>query len=237
MSAFENQDMTPLCYIEAFIRQCAWVLSIFFATCLAILCYKASSKFRFGFNQGAFFKKCLVFGFLICAFLTSMPKFVPAFGYINSDLKCNINVKNIATNTEALLFQIVYIFVPMMGGLTISLISYIATIMRMRKSSRYDDGENDLYKLFWYPAIIFAVFLPTVLLTFAEDNHTLLTVHFTVTHSLGILNALVYGIQMRSYYSSKLNEPDLSRFSSMVIDPEDTENEIFLTHKYTRTSY
>jgi len=72
MSAFEGQTMNNLCYIEAFIRQCSWILSVFFATCLSILCCKASSKNKHNFNQGAFFKKSLVIGFLICAILTSM---------------------------------------------------------------------------------------------------------------------------------------------------------------------
>jgi len=74
-------------------------------------------------------------------------------------------------------------------------------------------------------------------LRFAENSETLNLIHFSVTHCLGFFNAIVYGTQMRSYYSSKFIDPDLSRFSSVLSDTEDTENEIFLNHRYTRTSY
>ena len=67
MSAFEDsQKMTTLCYIEAVLRVSSFILSIFFTTCIGILCYQACS-FSNTFNQRTFFKAALAIAFTITA--------------------------------------------------------------------------------------------------------------------------------------------------------------------------
>lgn len=70
MSSFETEAMNSLCYAESILRIWAKESSLFFAACIAILCYK-SSRYGRKFNQDRFFKKALVFGGVIGTLLTS----------------------------------------------------------------------------------------------------------------------------------------------------------------------
>jgi len=70
MSSFERESMNGLCYAESVLRIWAKESSLFFAACLAILCYK-TSRYSRKFNQDRFFKGALVFGAVICTLLTS----------------------------------------------------------------------------------------------------------------------------------------------------------------------
>ena len=67
MSAFQDAGpkVSPLCYAEAALRAFSYVLSIFFASCLGILCYKTVVK-GLDFNQDAFFKRSLIVGVIYC---------------------------------------------------------------------------------------------------------------------------------------------------------------------------
>jgi len=65
MSAFEDsQKITTLCYVEAILRVSSFILSIFFTTCIGVLCYQACS-FSNTFNQRNFFKAALAIAFTI----------------------------------------------------------------------------------------------------------------------------------------------------------------------------
>jgi len=68
LSAFQDPDssvVSPLCVVEGFLRFWTFEFSLFFASCISILCYKTCS-FNTTFNQEAFFKKCVSIGTLLC---------------------------------------------------------------------------------------------------------------------------------------------------------------------------
>ena len=69
-SAFEKDSNDVLCHIEAFIRQFSFVLSVYFVTCTAVLCYRSVTSP--GYNQKKFFNRSLLIGCLYCLFLTSL---------------------------------------------------------------------------------------------------------------------------------------------------------------------
>lgn len=72
MAHFEaEEELSTFCYVEAFIRQCSFFLSLFFATSLSLLCFKAA-KYGDLFDQDSFFKKVLAIGLAICLLMTSL---------------------------------------------------------------------------------------------------------------------------------------------------------------------
>jgi len=68
MSAFEDEKRDLLCITDAIIREFTYTQSVFWVTCTAILCYKASKTHNF--NQEAFFKKAVIIGLAISTIIT-----------------------------------------------------------------------------------------------------------------------------------------------------------------------
>lgn len=68
MSMFEGHSLDIPCYIEAFIREFAFVLSVFFTSCIAILCHK-SLKYEDMFDQNVFFRRAAPIGIIATFFL------------------------------------------------------------------------------------------------------------------------------------------------------------------------
>jgi len=64
ISSFESEEMNVMCYIEGFIRQCSFTLTLFFTTCLAILCSKTSNLSK-SFDQENFFRKSVIIGIIL----------------------------------------------------------------------------------------------------------------------------------------------------------------------------
>lgn len=73
MSAYEDlgPKVSTFCYIEAFLRAFSHVMSIFFATCLAIVCYKTLAK-GMRFDQELFFKRFTWLGVIFCTLQVSL---------------------------------------------------------------------------------------------------------------------------------------------------------------------
>jgi len=71
LSAFQNEENGPLCHIEAFIRQFSFILSIFWATCIAILCYQTTKTEKL-FNQERFFRRMSYIGFALSIGYTTL---------------------------------------------------------------------------------------------------------------------------------------------------------------------
>jgi len=59
MSAFESPSWEYLCYFEGLVREFSLQLTLFFSSCLAILCYKVT-KFGTEFDQEKFFRNSLI---------------------------------------------------------------------------------------------------------------------------------------------------------------------------------
>jgi len=63
MSIFKSDVMDLRCYAEGFIRVWSLELNLFFPSCIAILCYRATDLGR-GFNQDKFAKRCIPIGII-----------------------------------------------------------------------------------------------------------------------------------------------------------------------------
>lgn len=73
MSAFDTQTQSTnaFCYIEAILRESSFILTVLWASCIAILCYKIARPNGF-INQNKFFKGAILTGIVIClALLTA----------------------------------------------------------------------------------------------------------------------------------------------------------------------
>jgi len=70
LASFAGPSLNILCHIDAFIRVCSFTLSLFFATCLSLLCL-FTVKYGSKFNEDSFFKKCLILAVIMCIWLTT----------------------------------------------------------------------------------------------------------------------------------------------------------------------
>jgi len=202
--------VNTICASDAFIRVWSFTLILYFATCLTILCFKRV-KYGADFNQGLYFRRCVIIGVIFCIWLTAGPAFLPKTRYANGDLCCDIIVEDPA-NAFEFIVTIMHGAIPIIAMLGISLIAYIATIIVFRGYPPALVKENkNIYKLFWYPAVLFIIFGPglTDIYTinfFAETDENyfwLEVVHLLMTRCSGILNAFVFGVQMRNHYYSQ----------------------------------
>ena len=97
-------------------------------------------------------------------------------------------------------------------------VAYVLTFKRLKSlEQNFIDGMGiKPHKLFWYPGVLFIVFVPRLLdglaKTFYKDQEFffLKAMHMILTHSIGMANAIVYGFQMKSYYR-KYEEADSFR--------------------------
>ena len=72
MSTFQTEStVDTMCYIEAGVRACSFVMSVFYVTCISVLCYKSLMP-RNTFNQNLFFRRVLILGFIICCYLITL---------------------------------------------------------------------------------------------------------------------------------------------------------------------
>jgi len=210
--------VNAICATDAFIRVWSFTLILYFATCLTILCYKRV-KYGNDFRQGLYFRRCVIIGIVLCIWLTAGPAFLPKTSYANGDLCCDIIVEK-PDNVGQFIMTIMHGAIPLIVMLCISLIAYIATIKVFRSYPAILVEQNkNIYKLFWYPAVLFVIFGPglTNIYTinfFANTNsdyRILEIIHMLMTRCSGLLNAFVFGVQMRNHYYSQnprlLNTP------------------------------
>jgi len=221
LSVFENHVEGPLCKTEAFIRGFFFLLSVFWATCTAILCYKTSTPEK-RFDQNLFFKYACYTGISICLILVCIPMFVPSISYKNGRLMCWISVTSPKQATTAFKMFVVAVYggVPVFLGIVISIFGYGFAIKRVRQlpEEMLELLEINVYKLLWYPAILFFTFAPSVANALIQNYLGTQTgplvegTYLTLTHSIGFINALVYGLQRKFYYfgKGKYQNPDIS---------------------------
>ena len=128
--------------------------------------------------------------------------------YTKKDLFCWVSYSADQKNQNAqLAVLLVYQGIPLIVGFLMSLIGYIKTIKRIREiQDAYLYCESfDVYKLLWYPAVMFMIFLPSlvdnIVLNYTKEGNVFIeAVHLLLTHSIGFINALVYGAQMRRVF-------------------------------------
>ena len=71
VSIFEDNTWETVCIIQSILREWSLQLTLFFSTCLALLCYKCA-KYGSRYDQASFFKKCIIVGFFIYLWLNGV---------------------------------------------------------------------------------------------------------------------------------------------------------------------
>ena len=96
------------------------------------------------------------------------------------------------------------------SAIIITVVYYVRTIRIMKniQASLVISQKLNSEKLLWYPFTIFVIFMPAQFYYFLSFYFQLENARFwegatvLITHSLGIVNALVYGYQRRVYRKS-----------------------------------
>jgi len=127
---------------------------------------------------------------------------------------------------------------PVVVGLIITLVAYTLAIKKLREIPKdlLEAYNINVYRVLWYPGILFLTFVPTVADTvlrvfFVQRPVWINALHLLLTHSNGFNNALLYGIQTNLYntnyeeYENKSggleDGTDGSSYASMAF-PENT---------------
>jgi len=78
------------------------------------------------------------------------------------------------------------------------------------QSGPLEEAKIKPHRLFWYPFIQIVVFGPRFLDSITRNRvgetagFIIKALHMVSTHSIGFTNALVYGLQMKTYYQNLL---------------------------------
>jgi len=147
--------------------------------------------------------------------------FVESISYKNGRLMCWISVTHKdASVAFKLLVVAIYGGLPVFLGIVISIIGYSFAIKRVKQLPEevLEALEINVFKLLWYPAILFLTFAPSVANALIQNYRgtqtgpTVEAIYLTLTHSIGFINALVYGLQRKFYYfgKGKYQNPDFS---------------------------
>jgi len=224
MSEFERNTTIAdaYCVVEGIMRQSSVVSSIYWTMCTAILCYK-SSKYISSFSQNAFFRNALIVNLVIIFLTILIPQFTDKIGFVKGPLMCWLNYTNKVTSfwgQFAVRFLFEYFIVIL--ALTASIFGYLKAIKNFNSLPQYliDHINVKVYKLLWYPVVLFIIFLPSMLdnlwvnISGAPAAVSVKAFHLGVTHAIGFINALVYGIQRKSYRN---HSADRDRDGSFVM--------------------
>jgi len=242
MSIFERDTMDRLCFVESILRIWAKESSLFFAACIALLCYK-TSRYSRKFDQNKFFTRSLFLGAVLCTLLTSAPLYLKKMvAYTNGDLFCYITYVPEASLPVKIGVRLIYEGILVLSGVWITTYGYFRTVKYVRRFSYEAVTHMDLnmHKLFWYPVLIFVTFMPSVIDNFAQIFYkkpilSLQIMHLCLTHSIGLTNAIVYGLQRRLYVNSRDSAEEASKPSSRTsrnYSMSSTENELVRANGY-----
>ena len=102
---------------------------------------------------------------------------------------------------------------PVILGLVSTLVGYALAAKRIKKVSEILLFENKVKtkNLMWYPIALFVMFIPSLIIGFIEINYEesistwVKAIQLILLESMGVVNALVYGLQ-RKVYKSRTRE-------------------------------
>ena len=142
------------------------------------------------------------------------------FTYMRRGLFCWIvyyDEKNDNLNMVAL---VIYQGIPLIFGSIISTVGYYKALKKIQQLQEEILGWSsvDIYKLLWYPVVLFIIFVPcfvdNIIQAYVSNTNLLIpleAVHIVLTHSIGFVDALVYGVQRRAYNTSLKEEHSLQQ--------------------------
>jgi len=120
---------------------------------------------------------------------------------------------------------------PVLLAVLVTIVAYSITMKRMRRlpAEILDELNFSLSKLLWYPIALALTFGPCIgyaLITKYFNLHKILFLnefHLLITHSIGLTNALIYGIQRKREKQTVV--PDDPEYSLQpVYDAEEKYN-------------
>jgi len=237
ISIFENNTWDKACAVQSLLREWSLQMTLFFSTCLALLCYKCA-KYGSRYDQALFFRKCVIIGIFIYLWLNGVFYLTDELTWTRESYCHLIINKDITSEAIKKFVSLVYFGLPIIVELVVIIVTYFLLDREIRSSLKestleMDDSGVSLKKLLWYPAIQFITFATRFLdsLTkayFGEDStfyFVVKIIHILSTHSIGFTNAVLYGIQMKQYYRKMYIESSNHRLSvlgdSTLYDDED----------------
>ena len=148
-------------------------------------------------------------------FIYDRPFVFKEVAYTNGALFCFITYSNqVKTVAGKFIVRIIYEAGTVILGVFISLFGYIGTVQSLKNLSPglLEQMKINYYKLFWYPGVMIFIFFPSLIdnlvlaYTGEKSSFIIKAMHLFVTHSIGLINALIYGFQKRS--DKRRNEED-----------------------------
>ena len=123
-----------------------------------------------------------------------------------------------------LVVRIIYEAIPICLGLIITLVGYIKAIKRIRELPQHiiDQMDIGVYKLLWFPLILFISFVPSMMnnmigIFVSNIPPWVSGLHLGLTHSIGFTNAVVYGYQRKLYKNE--SETSLGNYADFDNEP------------------
>jgi len=151
----------------------------------------------------------------------------------NTSLFCAItyapDVKDIPTKLTVLF---IIHGLPIGLGCLVTFFGYLLAIRNIRRISKDLISHMDIsvYKLLWYPGLLFVTFTPGLVNNFV----TIITggaaplgvqiLYLILTHSIGLTNAMVYGFQRKLYHSSHKVKDDISVYKNDALSGSVTKD-------------
>ena len=216
MTVLNSPEDSVACKVEAFSKGLFLQLTIWIATSISILHYKLIAADP-NFKRSRFVFICIMSGVVIS--LTLALRYFCQFFYVYLIFRpfYASDIFTVKKYGDACLIDIIYldgdyiryidfgVFQGLFicGGFLITLFVYMLTITRTRRIQlQYFDSEDvHTSRLLLYPAILFAAILPPtisrILGFFGPSINLPSAFVMLITHSIGFLNALVYGCLRR----------------------------------------
>jgi len=117
---------------------------------------------------------------------------------------CWFTYSSHSSNFEKILLTVTFQGLPVIIALILTLVSYFLVKKQIKNLSRgaLENSYLRVLKVFWYPVILFVVFVPTVVdcvrRIYVEERPMWMNAVFLVLpHSIGFLHAVLYGIQTK----------------------------------------
>ncbi len=126
---------------------------------------------------------------------------------------------------------------PVILGTFVTLIGYLNVVKRMKGLPKHflEKMDISLYQVLWYPIILFITFVPIVIeniIRIYEPDRPIWkkALTLTFTHAIGFLNAVVYIVQRKLYYKTKLMPLMISKTntSDSLLGNDIRESELYI---------
>ena len=120
---------------------------------------------------------------------------------------CNITFRPGLNFIQRFLVEMIETLLSIILCVVITAISYFRAVVNVKKLTKvhFRKINSGIHKLLWYPAVLFLIFLPSFVDHFIhviDPTHVpsllFLVPHVAVTHSIGFINAIIYGLQKRT---------------------------------------